>query len=209
MRLRHLGTRELETDRLFLRPLLPADAPQMYRNWASDPKVTRYLRWNPHKSEADTAALLNAWAILYQNPDYYQWAMTEKAGGEVFGTISLQRLPAGELRPALWRRPGLDLGGADGVWEAGYCIGQRWWNQGYTTEALRTVVGYWFTQVGGPWLACAHALQNPASGRVMEKAGFTFDHTDVFHNFDGAPVDCRVYVLTAGEYAAFMERNEF
>ena len=52
--MRHTGTLELETDRLLLRRLLPQDAPQMYANWANDPAVTRFLRWEPHKSPAET-----------------------------------------------------------------------------------------------------------------------------------------------------------
>lgn len=52
--MRHTGTPELETDRLLLRRLLPQDAPQMYENWANDPAVTRFLRWEPHKSPAET-----------------------------------------------------------------------------------------------------------------------------------------------------------
>lgn len=206
MCLHHLGTRELETDRLFLRRLLPADAPRMYCNWAGDPEVTRYLRWEPHRDLFETAALLEAWSLLYRNPDYYQWAITEKATGEVFGAMSIFYSEQGkDPDPAIWRRPGLDF--AAGVWEAGYCIGRPWWNRGYTTEALRAVVDYWFTVVGAPWLACAHAEGNPASGRVMEKAGFTFDHPDVYHKFDGTPVACRVYALTAAEYATIQERN--
>ena len=76
--MRHTGTPELETDRLLLRRLLPQDAPQMYENWANDPAVTRFLRWEPHKSPAETRELLSAWAELYPNPDYYQWTMVER-----------------------------------------------------------------------------------------------------------------------------------
>ena len=72
--MRHAGTQELETDRLLLRRLLPEDADMMYQNWASDPDVTRFLRWEPHRNELETLALLAAWATLYPNPDYYQWA---------------------------------------------------------------------------------------------------------------------------------------
>ena len=87
--MRHAGTQDIETPQLLLRRLLPEDAPQMYANWASDPEVTRYLRWEPHKSPAETRELLAAWALLYPNPDYYQWAMVEKATGQVFGSMSL------------------------------------------------------------------------------------------------------------------------
>ena len=94
--MRHTGTLELETDRLLLRRLLPQDAPQMYANWANDPAVTRFLRWEPHKSPAETRELLSAWAELYPNPDYYQWAIVEKATGQVFGSISVYNALLGE-----------------------------------------------------------------------------------------------------------------
>ena len=90
--MRHVGTQELETNRLLLRRLLPEDAGQMYQNWASDPEVTRWLRWEPHKNELETVGLLAAWATLYPNPDYYQWAIVEKSSGQVFGGISILSL---------------------------------------------------------------------------------------------------------------------
>ena len=42
----HIGTKRLETERLILRPFVTEDAAPMFRNWASDPKVTRYLTWS-------------------------------------------------------------------------------------------------------------------------------------------------------------------
>lgn len=195
--MRHAGTQTIETERLLLRRLLPEDAGMMYRNWASDPAVTRYLRWEPHRSPDDTRALLTAWAELYANPDYYQWAIVEKDTGEVFGSISLfnEQATHGD---AAWRTPGQSF--ADGVWEAGYCIGRPWWGKGYMTEALRAVVRYWFTQTDGAWLACSHAVPNAASGAVMRKAGFVYDHEAVYHKLDGTPVPCRVYCLTRAAY---------
>ena len=87
--MRHAGTQEIETPRLLLRRLMPSDAPMMYANWANDPEVTRWLRWTPHKDVAETQELLSAWALLYPNEDYYQWAIVEKATGQVFGSISI------------------------------------------------------------------------------------------------------------------------
>ena len=195
--MRHAGTQEIDTPRLLLRRLLPADAEMMYANWASDPEVTRYLRWEPHRNAAETRELLSAWALLYPNPDYYQWAMVEKATGQVFGSISLYNsLPGEPQQKAAW--PGLDL--TDGIWEPGYCIGRNWWGHGFTTEACRAVVDFWFKNTDGSWLSCCHALENPASGRVMQKAGFVYDHDAVYHKFDGTPVSCRCYALTRKHY---------
>lgn len=123
--------------------------------------------------------------------------MVEKATGQVFGSISVYNALLGEpQQKAKW--PGLELSG--GIWEPGYCIGQKWWGKGFTTEALQAVVDFWFNQVGGAFLTCCHAVHNPASGRVMEKAGFMYHHNDVYHKFDGTPVECRCYLLTKERY---------
>lgn len=47
--LTHKGTQLIETERLILRRAVIEDAEPMYRNWASDPEVTKYLTWHPWK----------------------------------------------------------------------------------------------------------------------------------------------------------------
>ena len=188
--MRHLGTPILETERLILRPLTTSDAIPMFETWANDPQVTRFLRWEPHKDWLETAQLLAAWEALYQNPDYYQWAVCLRGTDSPFGSISI--MEGEEQDSSLWHAPGLDH--SAGVWEVGYCYGRAFWGKGYATEALCAVRDFWFKEVGGAWLACCHATANPASGRVMEKAGWVWDHDSLYHKFDGTPVPCRCYV---------------
>ena len=57
----HCGTGTIETERLLLRKLRADDAEAMFRNWASDPEVTRFLTWPPHKSADFTRELLSEW----------------------------------------------------------------------------------------------------------------------------------------------------
>ena len=57
--MKHCGTRQLETGRLILRPLDPDDCEMMFGNWAGDPEVTEYLRWNAHKDWTVTMEYLN------------------------------------------------------------------------------------------------------------------------------------------------------
>ena len=180
--MRHAGTQEIETERLVLRRLTPEDAGMM--------------RWEPHKNADETRELLTAWALLYPNGDYYQWGIVEKATGQVFGSISVFTSSSAEPERDPW--PGFDH--TNGVWEVGYCIGRSWWNKGFTTEALRAVVEYWFKNTDSNWLACCHAVENPASGRVQQKAGFVYDHDSVYHKFDGTPVPCKCYALTREHY---------
>lgn len=137
-----------------------------------------------------------AWALLYPNGDYYQWAIVEKSTRQVFGSIGVFTSSSAEPERDPW--PGFDH--TNGVWEVGYCIGKAWWNKGFTTEALKAVVEYWFKNTDSSWLACCHAFENPASGRVQQKAGFVYDHDAVYHKFNGTPVACRCYALTREHY---------
>ena len=187
--MKHCGTQELETGRLVLRRLSVDDSEMMYNNWASDPEVTRYLRWNAHRTWTETAELLNEWEKHYPDPAYYQWGIVEKRSGVLFGTISL--FSAVDMKTG-WHLNTERLGP---TWETGYALGRKWWNKGYATEALCAVRDYWFDTVGALWLAACHANDNIASSAVLQKAGFVYDHDITDHKFDGTPVPCRAYHL--------------
>ena len=131
--MKHCGTQELETGRLLLRRLTVDDSEMMFNNWASDPEVTRDLRWNAHRSWGETAETLNEWEKHYGDPTFYQWGVENKRSGVLMGTISL--FPAPELKTG-WHLNTEILGSA---WEAGYALGRKWWNKGYMTEALCAV----------------------------------------------------------------------
>ena len=193
--MRHLGTLPLQTPRLLLAPLRPADGEEMFQNWARDEAVARFMRWPAHKSSLETLQLLAAWECLYQSADYYTWGIRRRADGALLGTIGLGL--GEEQQPGAWRAPGLDF--SAGVWEPGYCLGRAFWGRGYATEALCAVRNFWFDGVGGAWLACCPAVENPASGRVMEKAGWRFDHDAFYHKADGTALACRAYVLKKEE----------
>ena len=65
----HCGTRTIETERLILRRLEEADAEAIYRNWASDPEVTRFLTWPTHTDINVTKYVLDTWLPLYEQKD--------------------------------------------------------------------------------------------------------------------------------------------
>ena len=140
----HQGTRELETQRLLLRPFREDDAEAMFRNWASDPEVTRYLTWPTHDDPAFTRTLAAQWEESSRDPAFYQWAVVPKDLGEPIGSLSVVRTDA-----------------STESMELGYCLGRAWWGQGLMTEAVRAVVGYLFAEVtarrGKPRLRRGHA----------------------------------------------------
>ena len=74
-------------------------------------------------------------------------------------------------KPYAWKNVKTELLG--GMYEIGYTLGKKWWNQGYATEAAAAVRDYWFGMVGAPWLAGFHASQNVASSRCPRCTGRT------------------------------------
>jgi [ribosomal protein S5]-alanine N-acetyltransferase len=55
--------------------------------------------------------------------------------------------------------------------ELGYWIAEPHRNKGYMTEAVSTVIKYGFSNLGLIRIQACHSVNNPASGRVLEKAG--------------------------------------
>lgn len=180
----HLGTKPLESDWLLLRPCTLEDRDAVYRNWASDPEVTKYLTWPYHTSPEVTSAVLSDWVGQYQQPDFYQWVVVPKSLGEPIGSISVVRKDDKVGKVAI-----------------GYCIGRSWWHQGITSEALRLVIDYLIDQVGVNRVESWHDANNPNSGAVMRKCGMTYEGTLRQSDWNNQGVcDTCMYAILAGEW---------
>ena len=148
------GTRKIETHRLILRPFTMEDAEDMFANWASDPEVTRFLTWPAHSSVEITRMVLADWIPRYEDGGFFQWAVEWKESGAVIGSIAVVKLEEA-IESA----------------EIGYCLGRAFWGRGIMPEALRAVMDYLFDTAGLNRITAGHDVDNPKSGRVMEKAG--------------------------------------
>ncbi len=156
--MRHLGTRRLETPRLILRRFALDDAQAMYENWAGDPEVTEFLTWPAHASADVSGMVLTDWVARYETASFYTWALEIRETGDLIGSLSVVRL-CEEIDEA----------------ELGWCIGRRWWGRGYMPEAAAAVRDYLFDAGGVNRLCAKHDVNNPKSGRVMEKIGMRFE----------------------------------
>lgn len=157
--MQHLGTLPLETEGLILRPLCLEDAPAMFDHWPSDPEVARYVTWEPHPDLESTKALLSSWVPHYQqDPSFYNWGIVLKSTEQLVGTISFVSVSDQDLSA-----------------ELGYCLGRPWWGKGLMTEAGQAVLAFGFQKVGLNRIEAMFDVRNPASGRVMEKLGMTYE----------------------------------
>ena len=99
------------------------DCEMMFGNWANDPEVTRYLRWEPHRDWVVTMAYLNEIVKQYDRPDFYDWGICDKVTGVLMGNISIAPAESCEReKPYAWKvRPGWPGSTPARMWQAAAC----------------------------------------------------------------------------------------
>ena len=138
------------TDRLLLRPGWAEDAPALARAIA-DEQIVRNLATAPWPY-----ALKDAEAFLAspRDPVMPTFLITERTSGapRIVGSCGLGRRPSGAVELGSW-------------------IARPHWGQGFATEAGRALIDI-ARKLKLPRLEGSHFVDNPASGRVLEKLGF-------------------------------------
>jgi RimJ/RimL family protein N-acetyltransferase len=170
------------TERLLLRPGWAEDAPALAAAIA-DEAIVRNLATAPWPYGLADAEAFLAGPTDPALPRFLLFART--AGAPLLvGACGLARRPSGAV-------------------ELGYWIARPHWNRGYATEAAKQLVAIAET-LGIASLEAGHFLDNPASGRVLEKLGFT--QTGIIaprHSCArGTEVPSRQYTLLLQEAAA-------
>ena len=180
----HKGTVILETKRLVLRKFTEYDIKPIFRNWASKERVTEYLRWKAHSDILETEEVTKRWIARYKKPNFYQWAIVPKSVGEPIGTIAIS-----------------DVDEIVGKVRVSYCIGDEWWNQDYTSEALARVIKFFFEEVKANRIEALHDSENPASGMVLQKCGMQFEGLLKQAEWNNRGIiDACIYGLVAEDY---------
>ena len=167
---------EISIARWKLRPWRPSDVDALVK-YANNYAVWRNLRDRfPHPYTANDAE---------------EWVQ-----------LSMQREPAINLAIATTDEPigGIGIRLQDDVHfrsgEVGYWLGEPFWGQGIATKALRAFSEYAFSNFDLVRLYAIVFEWNPASTRVLEKAGFSFEaRMRKSATKDGATIDEFLYAL--------------
>jgi RimJ/RimL family protein N-acetyltransferase len=127
------------------------DAEDIFRKYAQDPEVTKYLTWRPNRNVQETRDFLVACLRAWDEGKSFHWVIERKADHELLGMITAR----------------VD----DQKWELGYVLAPSYWGRGYMTEAVKKIVDWALKQqeIYRVWSVCD--VDNLASARVMEKAG--------------------------------------
>lgn len=148
----------IQTERLRLRLFQMTDAPTV-QQLAGDYDVAKMTLTIPHPYPDGVA---ERWIATHgegiRRGTLIEFAIT-RHDGTLIGAISLAI-----RRHSNWG-------------EMGYWVGKPYWNQGYCTEAAKAVIQLGFDHLGLNRIQARHMTVNPASGRVMQKCGMTYEGT--------------------------------
>ena len=167
MKMNRTGTQAIETHRLTLRRFHAEDAEDMFRNWASDPEVTRFLTWEPHPDVTYTRDWLSFVSGKYRSGEFFDWAVTlaqpvfagEKAKPHVMiGTCGFTSIDT-----------------ASNSAEIGYVLNPSYQGRGYATEAVKRVLRFAFEELEFNRVEARYIIGNDRSRRVMDRAGMRFE----------------------------------
>jgi RimJ/RimL family protein N-acetyltransferase len=138
----------LETARLLLRPLALGDAHHFTKLFAGDWDAVRQTGRMPYPP---TEPAIRRWIAGHLGARNHSFALIRAEDGVVLG--------------------GGGFGGPARVAELGYALGRAYWGRGYATEAVRAMLDH-ARLLGLRRLDGYSFVDNPASARVLEKAGF-------------------------------------
>jgi [ribosomal protein S5]-alanine N-acetyltransferase len=176
----------LETPRLWLRPLVLADAAevqQLFPQWEIVKHLAHQVPW-PYPPDGALQYYRNIALPAMARGEQWHWALCLKTqADQLIGAIALFR---------------------DGENNRGFWLGLPWQRQGLMTEAVEAVTAYWFEELGMATLRAPKAVANLASRRISEKTGMRLVGSKESDYVSGR-LPTEVWEITAEEWRA--QRN--
>lgn len=148
----------MQTDRLTLRPLLPADTESLHRIYQNE-GVLRYFP-NPLPPPLETVQkFITIQQAHWEKYGYGDWGILPEGAQVIIGWAGLQYLP--ELDET----------------EVGFLLDRPCWGRGYATEAAQASLRFGFKQFSLDHIIALVHPDNLASIRVIEKCAMTYVDT--------------------------------
>ena len=162
--------------RIILRSFRLEDANDVFA-YTSDPEVSRYVEWQPHRAIAESTAYIRR--CLGRNEEFMTFAVEHRLQQRVIGSLDLRVLS--RLRRSA---------------EIGYTIARPYWGQGFNLEAGELLLAFAFCELGLRRIYAQCDVANRRSYRTMEKLGMARERLIArarLHH--GIPVDRYRYVI--------------
>ncbi len=176
----------LVSTRLVLREFRRGDWRAVHE-YASDPKVVRYMPWGPN-TEAQTRDFVRR-AITFQEEEprrKFEFAVALGEEDRLIGGCGI-RLANPDAREA----------------DIGYVLNREYWGKGYGTEAAKTLLRFGFDELLLHRVYATCDPQNLASIRVLERIGMRIEgHLREHMLVRGKWRDSLMYAILEGEWEA-------
>jgi [ribosomal protein S5]-alanine N-acetyltransferase len=143
----------IETERLILRPLQADDA-EMIVDLVGDYEISKNLARVPHPYHLSDAHDFLQWVKDAPEPSAFRAICVRPDRRSLQGIISYE-----------WAQAKQNA-------EIGYWLAKPLWGQGVMTEAARAMVRHAFARKGLDTIVSCYFNSNPASGKVLIRAGF-------------------------------------
>jgi len=158
----------LETERLVLRALTEDDAEAIFE-YCSNPNVSRFTLWEPHKTVEDARRFIRDYVLpKYEQQIPEPFGVTLKGHPDrVIGTVGCFMVSKDNR-----------------TMELAYALDEQYWGKGIVVEAARAVLEYVFDHYPVERLQCRCKIENAPSSRVMQKLGMSKEGTlrsSIFH----------------------------
>ena len=166
---------DIETPRLLLREMTPADRPALCRILQDSEVMYAY---NGPFSDEEVDEWLERQLARYRQLGYGLWAVVLKATGEMIGQCGL----------TLQQWNGLEM------LEAGYLFQRSHWHQGYATEAARACMDYAFGTLNSLLVCSIIRDNNLPSQQVALRNGMTRQAGVMVKHYRGAEMPHWLFV---------------
>ena len=172
----------IETNRMILRPIAIEDCELVF-NYRSDKEANLYQSWIPN-SIVEVRSFISKNPTQINIPDtWFQLVIIRKQDNQVIGDIGLHFLNDNHQA------------------EIGITLSKHSQNQGYATEALRSVLSYLFSDLKKHRIIASIDPNNVSSMRLMNRLGFRNEahfRESYFHN--GKWADDVIFAMLRSEY---------
>ena len=174
-------TPKLETERLILRQIKNEDVDAIFKCWMQDEDVSRYMYWKASKDINEAQKFVQFEIGNLENDKWYRWIILLKQTDKIIGTCLIY------------------YNDEENNWDISYNLGKEYWEKGYITEAMHRVMEYAINELTIKECIAIHAIENPESGRVIQKLGFEYEKE--------VPYECNgEKIKTVGKYYKFVAR---
>ena len=152
--------KELNTQRLTLRQILPSDAKELYENIYNNFDWYKFCYTVRYRDFDDFKYSLRSDEIKYKVGNYFRWGVVEKETGKMIGEVRLHSKEYFTNRIKI-----------------GYLLSYNHQNLGYATEAVTRVINFCFNEMNISRIQAEIVQNNESSLQLVKRIGMSYEKT--------------------------------